>query len=146
MPIDIPLKDKVSGIKNWEYTIFASPNINYALDYRYCDNIKMNDPYTINYKCIVEVRIKPNTFTKHKSKIIDKHFTHHAFREEKTEIDDIFRISSEKNIFVSHIIFIEEGSYFMHSSRETLFSSSKGAETIKNIIEGYHVEKYIDIK
>ena len=38
-PIDIPLIDKIIGIKNWENAIFASPNLFYALDSRYSGTV-----------------------------------------------------------------------------------------------------------
>ena len=103
-PIYIPLNDNVSGIKNWESAIFVSPSINYALDPRYSeiiDNISKDDKYNI----IVGVRIRPNSFTKHKSKIIIENFPFHP--DIDGNVEDIYRISSEKDIIATSINFIK---------------------------------------
>jgi V8-like Glu-specific endopeptidase len=95
-PTYIPLKDQLFGIKNWENAIFASPSIKCALSYS--DDII--------WKGLVEVKINPNGFTKHKSKYINSYINGHPdFPEEK--IDDIYRISSEKDIIVLSITFVD---------------------------------------
>ena len=97
-PIYIPLKNEVFGIKNWQNAIFASPNIYYALNY--------SELVDSEWKGIIEVKIKPNSSSKHKSKFIIKYFASHYTPIESTEIDDIYRISSEKDIVIISITFI----------------------------------------
>jgi hypothetical protein len=124
-PIDIPLKDNVSGIKNWESAIFVSPSINYALDPRYSeiiDNNNKDDKYNI----IVGVRIRPNSFTKHKSKIIINNFPFHNFIDGNNK--DIYRISSEKDIIVTSINFIKY--------KFLKFELSNEAKEVKMFIDG----------
>ena len=120
-PIDIPLTYKVSGIENWENAIFASPNLFYALDKRYSGTILENSfidynaklremyysPGPYDAKVVLLVKIKPNSFTKHKSKIIAKFHLHHMFFENNDfDINDIYRISSENDIAVTSVIFM----------------------------------------
>ena len=104
-PKDIPLKDEVSGIKHWENAIFASQNIQFAI--HYSDEINYNNWY--DYTGLVEVKIRPNSFTKHKSKFIVTCFGGHFSIDNwsNNEIDDIFRISSEEDIIVTSITFID---------------------------------------
>ena len=120
-PIDIPLIDKIFGIKNWENAIFASPNLFYALDSRYSgtvlkinkdlddDNSKIGKDYAskITLRVILLVKIRPDSFTKHKSKIIAKFHKHHCFFENNDfDIKDIYRVSNENDIVVSSVIFM----------------------------------------
>ena len=102
-PKDIPLKDEVSGIKNWENAIFASQNIKFAIHY----SNGIDDKKMFDYTGLVEVKIRPNSFTKHKSKFIVYSFLgHYSIDYGNEQIDDIFRISSEDDIVVTSITFI----------------------------------------
>ena len=123
----IPLKDKVDGIKNWENAIFASQNINYAL--QYCDEINLNknnekkfnnsldyafyqlyaknrEMLSNQWKGLVKIKINPNSFTKHKSNFISYYFGSHFSIATKTDIDDIYRIPLEKDIIITSIVFL----------------------------------------
>ena len=98
----IPLEKEISGIKNWENAIFASSNILTALN------------YSDEFHGLVEVKIKPNSFTKHKTEYIYQFFEKHGTSiGSATDIDDIFRISCEKDIIVISITFICKGSRFI---------------------------------
>ena len=101
-PKDIPLKDEVSGIKHWENAIFASQNIHFAIHY----SDEINDHNKEDYTGLVEVKIRPNSFTKHRSKFIVYCLGDHYSIGGDEEIDDIFRISSEEDIIVTSITFI----------------------------------------
>ena len=60
-----------------------------------------------DYTGLVEVKIRPNSFTKHKSKFIVYNFgSHFSIDYGDEQIDDIFRISSEDDIVVTSITFI----------------------------------------
>ena len=122
-PNNIPFREDVLGIKNWENAIFASQNIYYSLGY--CDIIgereEKFDPYPIpdnwGWKGLVEVRIKPNSFTKHKSQFVIPYFAGHFSLHNNEDIDDIYRIESEKNVFVTSIVFINY-CYILYSNGE----------------------------
>ena len=96
--------NEIEKIKNWENAIFASEKIQLALNY----SDKIDD-----FKGLVEVKIKPKSYTSHKSSYIAKFVFGHFLEEGEDEnIDDILRISSEKNIIVTSIIFISnKGEY-----------------------------------
>ena len=114
-PKDIPLKDKVLGIKNWEKAIFASQNIQFALHYCdifYLDLYKNIDDWT----GLVEVKIRPNSFTQHKSKFLVKYFAMHFYLPEV----DIFRISSEENVIVTSITFIYNQYFIQNRKKQKL--------------------------
>ena len=125
----IPLKEKVDGMQNWENAIFASQNINYAL--QYCDEIYLDENkeeklgwmfdyndiigrryyenrqrFLNKWKGLVQIKINPNGYTKHKSSIISHYFGSHFSLLNKTNIDDIYRIPLEKDIIITSIVFV----------------------------------------
>ena len=110
-PNNIPLREEVLGIKNWENAIFASQNIYYSLGY--CNIIEEKDtkfdpypvPYSFGWKGLVEVRIKPNSFTKHQSQFVIPYFVNHFYIEKNKEIDDIYRID-QKKMLLWHLLFL----------------------------------------
>ena len=108
----IALKDNVFGIKNWDNAIFASKNIHYALTYS--DNYGREEDIGESWKALVEVRIKPGGFTSHKSKFIIEYYIGHGLVDEIDDEDDIYRISSEKNIIVTSITLISKFHYMLH--------------------------------
>ena len=135
-PKDIPFTDNVLGIKNWEKAIFASPNILYALDRRYSSSVHASKvknyfPLGVEYdgisdvhdlRFILIVKIKPNSFTKHKSKIIAKFHQHHCiFIDKELNIDDTYRITSEKDIIVTSFLFLK---YFVWNGEEKAYSEA----------------------
>lgn len=99
----IPKGKEVSGIKNWDNAIFVSGNILTALE------------YSDEFHTILEVKIKPNSFTKHKTSYIYHFFENHSHSiiGSETDIDDIFRITSEKNIMVISITFFNDEKKFI---------------------------------
>ena len=93
----IPLKDNVFGIKNWDNAIFVSKNIHYALSY-------CNYNYTLKYFLLVEVKIKPGSFTEHKSKFIIDYYCGHGWNYKGGDETDIYRIASDSDVIVTSIV------------------------------------------
>ena len=63
-------------------------------------------PENWGWKGVCKIRIRPNTFTKHSSQFVIQYFGGHFGNDETTFIDDIYRISSEKNVLLESIVFI----------------------------------------
>ena len=62
----IPLKEIISGIKNWETAIFATPCLCCASKYSFHEiNEIIGFPHSSS---LIEIRIWPGSFTKHQSK------------------------------------------------------------------------------
>ena len=55
---------------------------------------------------LVEIKIKPKSFTRHKSKFIYKYFESHYAPREDPMWDDIFRIPSEDSIILTSLTFV----------------------------------------
>ena len=114
----IPLNETFSGIKNWAKAIFVSPSIFYSSDVAYAERIlslDSNSKYNNSsdrWACLVEARVKPNSFTMHNSTIwrsqkIEGEPVNVEYRVESKDNDDlIYRVESEKNIFVINISFV----------------------------------------
>ena len=115
LPSHIPLNETFSGIKNWGKAIFVSPSIFYSSDAAYAERIMSNSDSSSNsdrWAVLVEARVKPNTYTKHNSTIwrdknIENEPVQVEYRVEADENDDlIYRVESEKNIFIISITFV----------------------------------------
>ena len=95
--------------KNWAKAIFVSPSLFYASDVVYAERIISNNK---TWAVLIEGRLKPNTFSKHSSTVLNYNNIpgepdQVEYRvEQKSEDDLIYRISSEKNIFVTSISFV----------------------------------------
>ena len=116
---DIPLYIEVDHIKNWGKAIFSSYNIYLSL--QYSDEINMNEnngeiynlfdkkdkvknfTYSEKWKGLVKIKIKPNSFSKHKSKIVRNYHVN----QDKYIDGDIFRTISEKDILITSVVFIK---------------------------------------
>ena len=95
-------KNIVDHISNWPDAIFASPRILCASDPYYSGRIRSNNKV---WSCLLNIRIKPNSFTKHQSRVLVGVITAHPLC--SSPIDDIiYRISSEDNVFVEAITFL----------------------------------------
>ena len=100
-----PLKQYVLGIKNWEQAIFATPCINCASIYSF-----INDPQDFFYgyyqsSILVEIRIKPGSFTEHQSKsLIGRVGGHGKYAVLHNEI--YYRISNDKDVVIISIALI----------------------------------------
>lgn len=100
-----PLKQYVLGIKNWEQAIFATPCINCASIYSF-----INDPqdFFCGYyqsSILVEIRIKPGSFTEHQSKsLIGRVGGHGKYAVLHNEI--YYRISNDKDVVIISIALI----------------------------------------
>ena len=74
--------------------IFASKYIHYALSY-------FNYNYTHKYFLLIEVKIKPSGFTKHKSKFIIDYCYGHVFNYKGGDETDIYRIGFDRDVIVT---------------------------------------------
>ena len=99
----------VAGIKNWAKAIFVSPSLFYASDVVYAERIVSNNQ---TYAVLIEGRLKPNTFTKYKSTVLNYNNIpgepdQVEYRvEQKSDDELIYRIASEKNIITTSISFV----------------------------------------
>ena len=100
-----PLKQYVLGIKNWEQAIFATPCINCASIYSFID---CQQELFFNYyysSILVEIRIKPGSFTEHQSKsLIGRVGGHGRYEVHHNEI--YYRISNDKDVVIISIALI----------------------------------------
>lgn len=113
LPCHIPLNESFSGVKNWAKAIFVSPSVFYSSDAAYAERINSNsDVNSERWAVLVEARVRPNSYTMHNSTIwraknIEGEPVNVEYRVESKEDDDlIFRVESEKNIFVTSISFV----------------------------------------
>ena len=69
-PRVIPEKEEVDGIKNWEKAIFVSPSVFGASKYSssIMNYFEQYRGYYVLYLCLIEVMIKPNSYTIHERK------------------------------------------------------------------------------
>ena len=104
----IPLKTKLAGFDDWAKAIFVSPSIFYAGHPVYAKTIFSNN---IEYSVIIETRIKPDTFSKHKPTVVryvqkngEPDFVEYRIKV-KDDSDLIMRIESQQNVIVTGILF-----------------------------------------
>jgi hypothetical protein len=108
-PNHIKLNSYFNGFHNWARAIFVSPSIFYSSHPCYAERIISNNT---RWAVLVEVRVKPNSYTAHNSTIwraqkIDNEPTHVEYRIESNTNDDlIYRVESESNIFIVSISFV----------------------------------------
>ncbi len=121
----IPNHQYVLGINNWEKAIFASPCINCASVYSFPEF----NPYYFPYSpFLVEVRIKPGCFSEHQSKELIGRVGGHG-RLAVYHNDPIYRISSEKNIFIKSITLIT--SHFLYEMIDPKIDDYPGEIVVK---------------
>ena len=101
----IPLKENVLGIKNWEKAIFATPCISCASMYSFYEIDKYNG--FLHSSSLIEIRIRPGSFTKHQSKELIGYIWGHYYRSIYHN-EPYYRISSENDIAIKSIIFISK--------------------------------------
>ncbi len=90
------------GIPGWENAIFATPCIKCASMYSFDSNFGFLYPH---FSSLVEIRIKPGSYTQHFSKeLIDRCGKHGCLRVYHNEI--YYRISSDKNVAIKSITFV----------------------------------------
>ena len=111
----IDLDVTVSGIKNWARAIFVSPSLFYASDVVFAERINafQDESSSSNrWACLVEVRVKPDSFTRHYSTVeIYQNLpgepqTVEYRVEVKSDDDSIYRIPSEQSVVVTSITFV----------------------------------------
>ena len=105
----------VSEIKNWAMNIIVSPSLFYASNVVYSERfncMKDSSSSPKRYACLVEVRLRPDCFSKHNSTVINysnlpgEPDTVEYRVEVKSDSDLIYRIDSEKNVVVTSITFV----------------------------------------
>jgi hypothetical protein len=114
LPGHISLTATVSGIKNWAKAIFVSPSLFYSSDVVYAERINSleDSNQSKRWACLVEVRLKPDCFTKHNSTVVNyqnlpgEPNTVEYRVEVKSDDDLIYRIASENNVVVTSITFV----------------------------------------
>ena len=61
-------------------------------------------PENWGWKGVLKIRIRPNSFSKHKSEIVIKYFGSHMGNDITNEIADIYGITSENNVIIKFIV------------------------------------------
>ena len=110
----IPLDATVSGIKNWARAIFVSPSLFYASDVVFAERINSFQDESSNsnrWACLVEVRVKPDSFTRHNStKVYYQNLPGEPDMVEYVEVqsddDLIYRVPSGQSVVVISITFV----------------------------------------
>lgn len=109
LPGHYSLDDTIAGVKNWAKAIFVSPSIFYSAHACYAERIMSNSE---RWAVLVETRVKPDCFTRHNSTVfkykpIAGEPVDVEYRiEVKSDDDLIFRVPSEKNVFITSVTFV----------------------------------------
>jgi hypothetical protein len=106
----IALNRRVGSIDNWAQAIFISPSIFYAADKVYADRIFSDGQ---RWCVLVEARVKPGTFTKHKQTLLNQRELLPGEPEDleyrvgvKSDEDFILRVESNRNVIVTALVFV----------------------------------------
>ena len=83
-----------AGIKNLAKAIFVSPSLFYASDVVFAERIISNNQ---TWAVLIEGRLKPNTFTKYKSTVLD----YNNIPGEPAQVEYIVEQNKEKNIIIT---------------------------------------------
>jgi len=98
-----PLKETVLGIKNWEKAIFATPCFSCASVYSFHEiHWYYGFPHS---STIIEIRIRPGSFTKHQSEEMIGYIPGHGYATIYHN-DTYYRIPSENDIAIKSITFV----------------------------------------
>ena len=124
---------EIDGIKNWPDAIFASPRILCASDPYYSERIKVKNQI---WCCLLDVKIKPNNFTKHQSSEVRIWVDTSHPKPIDIKDDIIYRVSDEDNIIVVAITFLLY-SFEGYETDETIFNE---ASVFKNLTFSYEDE------
>jgi ankyrin repeat protein len=116
LPGHISLTATVSGIKNWAKAIFVSPSLFYSSDVVYAERINSmkgtEDSSSNRWACLVEVRLRPNCYSKHNSTVVNYNSlpgepnTVEYRVQVKSDDDLIYRVASGGNVVVTSITFV----------------------------------------
>ena len=104
----IKLNKTVQNIKNWAKAIFVSPSIFYAADVVYAERIMSNNE---RYSVIVQCKVKPGTFTSHKSTVLKykgldgepSNVEYRVVYDDDTDL--IMRVEEHLNVIVTGVLF-----------------------------------------
>ncbi|CAF1167872.1 unnamed protein product [Rotaria sordida] len=109
----IGLNIRVGSIDNWANAVFVSPSIFYAAHRVYSERIFCDQQ---QWCVLVETRVKPGSFTKHKQTLLNKRDllpgepTNVEYRVAvKSDEDFILQVESERNVIVTALVFIHVG-------------------------------------
>ena len=133
----IPLKEVILGIKNWEKAIFATTCISCASMYSFYEIDKyIGFPHSSS---LIEIRIRPGSFTKHESKELIGYIYGHDYRSIYHN-DTYYRISSENDIAIKSITFISKSFLDMmikpedkNSFGDNILKQKKELEDLNNL-------------
>ena len=111
LPGHISIDKTVSGIKNWAKAIFVSPSIFYSSHAVYAERIIANSD---RWAVLVEARVKPNSFTSHKSTVVNYGSKNgeSANVEYRVQVNDenddfIYRVTHGNNVIIKCIAFVK---------------------------------------
>ncbi len=106
----IALNTKVGSFQNWAHAIFISPSIFYAADVVYSERIFSDQQ---RWCVVVETRVKPSSFTKHKQTLLNQKVLlpgepeNLEYRVAVNADDDfILRVESNGNVIVTALVFV----------------------------------------
>ncbi|UJR11242.1 hypothetical protein I4U23_015424 [Adineta vaga] len=133
----IALNKKVGAFDNWANAVFISPSIFYAADIVYSERIFSDNQ---RWCVIIETRVKPGTFTRHKQTLLNQRLLlpgepeELEYRVAVNEDDDfILRVESTENIIVTALVFVNLN--FLENINEyyqgeDLFANSEAERTL----------------
>ncbi|CAF1375579.1 unnamed protein product [Adineta ricciae] len=133
----IALNKKVGEFDNWAHAVFISPSIFYAADIVYSERIFSDNQ---RWCVLVEVRVKPGSFTKHKQTLLNQRLLLPGepqdieYRVAVTADNDfILRVESNENVIVTALVFINLN--FLENideyyQGENLFANSEAERTL----------------
>ncbi|CAF3184878.1 unnamed protein product [Rotaria sp. Silwood2] len=106
----IRLNMKIGSFTNWANAIFISPSIFYAADIAYSERIFSDNQ---RWCVLVETRVKPGSFTKHKQTLLNQRELLPGEPEDleyrvavKSDEDFILRVESSRNVIVTAVVFV----------------------------------------
>jgi hypothetical protein len=106
----IGLNVKVGSFANWANAVFISPSIFYAADAVYSERIFSDNQ---RWCVIIEIRVKPGAFTKHKQTLLNQRDLLPGEPEDieyrvavKNDDELILRVESNTNVVVTALIFV----------------------------------------
>jgi hypothetical protein len=101
---------RVGSFQNWAHAIFISPSIFYAADVVYSERIFSDQQ---RWCVVVETRVKPGSFTKHKQTLLNQRVLLPGEPENleyrvavNADEDFILRVESNRNVIVTALVFL----------------------------------------
>jgi len=126
---------EIDHIQNWSDAIFASPRILCASDHSYSERIETKEGV---WACLIDVKIKPYSFTKHTSSKIIQIFKEHRAPDDPRDFI-IYRISSEDDIIAVAITFL----LYSHSKEEYYYGIFRNGKNCDRSLKINYEDKLI---